>query len=95
MGGALERAPPGSTNNLSSFLSQGEWSIKIQALVRRLLHLQTTAPNEKCLVFSQVRVWGAQRAGARGRAGVRPLPARAMHDCFHRCARSTLKRSSS
>lgn len=34
---------------------QGEWSAKVEALLRRLLHLQTTTPNEKSLVFSQVR----------------------------------------
>lgn len=32
---------------------QGEWSAKVEALLRRLLHLQTTTPNEKSLVFSQ------------------------------------------
>lgn len=36
---------------------QGEWSAKVEALLRRLLHLQTTTPNEKSLVFSQVRTW--------------------------------------
>ncbi|KAL6782339.1 hypothetical protein ACKKBG_A06415 [Auxenochlorella protothecoides x Auxenochlorella symbiontica] len=32
---------------------RGEWSIKITALLRRVLHLQETAPQEKSLVFSQ------------------------------------------
>lgn len=32
---------------------QGEWSAKVEALLRRLLHLAATAPAEKSLVFSQ------------------------------------------
>jgi hypothetical protein len=32
----------------------GEWSAKVEALLRRLIHLATTSPAEKSLVFSQV-----------------------------------------
>lgn len=45
---------------------QGEWSAKVEALLRRLLHLQTTAPNEKSLVFSQV--------GGQGGRGIQTAP---------------------
>ncbi|PRW05825.1 E3 ubiquitin- ligase SHPRH [Chlorella sorokiniana] len=38
---------------LGGIQPQGEWSAKVEALLRRLLHLQTTTPNEKSLVFSQ------------------------------------------
>jgi len=31
----------------------GEWSIKVKALVRRIVALSVSAPEEKCLVFSQ------------------------------------------
>lgn len=38
---------------LGKIQPQGEWSVKVEALLRRLLHLQTTVPQEKCLIFSQ------------------------------------------
>lgn len=40
--------PPGQAAPM-----RGEWSIKISALLRRILHLRETAPHEKSLVFSQ------------------------------------------
>lgn len=46
--------PPVSRHPPLQIQPQGEWSAKLEALVRRLLHLQTTT-NEKVLIFSQAR----------------------------------------
>ena len=38
---------------LSGMHVNGIWLTKVEALLRRILHLKRTAPDEKCLVFSQ------------------------------------------
>ena len=41
------------TNLLLQLEVSGDWSIKVQALVRRIRYLAENAPEEKSLVFSQ------------------------------------------
>ena len=55
---------------LAQVRPQGEWSAKVEALLRRLLHLAATAPAEKSLVFSQfpdaLKVRQARRQASKG-----------------------------
>lgn len=64
-GSALLHVVSSATSPLclaSQIQPQGEWSAKVEALLRRLLHMQTTAPAEKGAAGAGARVQGGPAA---------------------------------